>query len=135
MLPGGVLAVIQDALVTYTHFFLPRESPVHWRGEAQPEGEAMNPLLELRQKGQSVWLDYIQRSLITSGGLLSLIENDGVRGVTSNPSIFEKAIDTDADYDGALAELLARKPAITAQELYDVVVLEDVHNATDILRP
>ncbi|HXK61648.1 MAG TPA: transaldolase [Acidobacteriota bacterium] len=95
----------------------------------------MNPLLELRQKGQSVWLDYIQRSLITSGGLLSLIENDGVRGVTSNPSIFEKAIDTDADYDGALAELLARKPAITAQELYDVVVLEDVRNAADILRP
>jgi len=53
----------------------------------------MNPLLELQKQGQSIWLDYIRRNLIIGGGLKRLIENDGITGVTSNPAIFEKAID------------------------------------------
>ena len=52
----------------------------------------MNPLKQLREQGQSIWLDFIQRGLITGGGLLRLVEEDGLAGVTSNPTIFDKAI-------------------------------------------
>ena len=62
----------------------------------------MNALRALEQYGQSVWLDYIRRSLITTGELLRLITEDGLRGVTSNPAIFEKAITESADYTDAL---------------------------------
>ncbi|MHA2223511.1 MAG: transaldolase family protein, partial [Candidatus Thorarchaeota archaeon] len=59
----------------------------------------MNPLRELQKYGQSFWLDYIRRSLITSGELRRLVEEDGLRGVTSNPTIFQKAISGSSDYD------------------------------------
>ncbi len=95
----------------------------------------MNPLLELGQLGQSIWLDFIQRRLLQSGGLRSLIENDGLRGVTSNPSIFEQAIDSGTEYDAQLTELLADNPQATARELYDAIAIEDVRTAADILRP
>jgi len=95
----------------------------------------MTPLLELRSQGQSIWLDYISRGLITSGGLRSLIETDGLRGVTSNPSIFEKAIDSGTDYDARVSELVMRSPQITAREIYDELVIEDVRSAADALRP
>ena len=94
----------------------------------------MNPLLELRNQGQSIWLDYISRGLIASGGLGSLIENDGLRGVTSNPSIFEKAIDAGTDYDARFRELVARNSQVGAKEIYDELVIEDVRNAADALR-
>ena len=60
-----------------------------------------NPLLELQHYGQSIWLDYIRRSLITSGGLKRLVDEDGLRGVTSNPTIFDKAIAGSTDYTSA----------------------------------
>ena len=94
----------------------------------------MNPLLELRNQGQSIWLDYISRGLIVSGGLGSLIENDGLRGVTSNPSIFEKAIDAGTDYDARFRELVARNSQVGAKEIYDELVIEDVRSAADALR-
>ena len=68
----------------------------------------MNPLLQLRERGQSVWLDYIRRHLITSGDLQHLVESDGLGGVTSNPAIFEKAIAGSSDYRDALQRLAAR---------------------------
>lgn len=95
----------------------------------------MNPVLELRSEGQSVWLDYISRELIASGGLRSLIERDGLSGVTSNPTIFEKAIDAGTDYDARLRELVARNPEAKAAGIYDELVIEDVRNAADALRP
>ncbi len=95
----------------------------------------MNPLLELQKQGQSIWLDYISRGLIAGGTLQSMIENDGLRGVTSNPSIFEKAIDAGTDYDARIAELLARNPEMEAREIYDELVIEDVRSAADVLRP
>jgi transaldolase len=94
----------------------------------------MNPLLELRNHGQSVWLDYIRRDLIVSGRLRSLIDEDGLRGVTSNPTIFEKAIDGSTDYDAALAEMFARNPRYGPKDLYDALAVEDVRQAADILR-
>src|SRR6185312_9516511 len=95
----------------------------------------MNSLLELRKRGQSIWLDYIRRDLIRNGELKRLIEDEGLRGVTSNPSIFEKAIDDSTEYDEALGGLFARNPNIEARELYDTLSIEDVRDATDILRP
>lgn len=94
----------------------------------------MNALSELRNQGQSVWLDDISRGLIATGGLRSMIENDGLRGVTSNPSIFEKAIDTGTDYDARFRELIARNPQARAEEIYDELVIEDVRGAADALR-
>lgn len=66
----------------------------------------MNPLKGLQQYGQSVWLDYIHRHLMSSGELTRLVEEDGLRGVTSNPTIFEKAIADSPDYDEALRGIL-----------------------------
>jgi len=95
----------------------------------------MNPLLELQKQGQSIWLDYIRRNLIIGGGLKRLIENDGITGVTSNPAIFEKAIDDSTDYDDTLRSLLAVDPHLDAKALYDRLSLEDVRMTADILRP
>lgn len=95
----------------------------------------MNPLAELRSQGQSIWLDYISRALIADGGLRSMIEKDGLSGVTSNPTIFEKAIDAGTDYDGRLRELIERNPEASAGELYDQIVIDDVRRAADLLRP
>ena len=95
----------------------------------------MNPLLQLRNHGQSVWLDYIRRDLLVSGRLRSLIDEDGLRGVTSNPTIFEKAIDGSTDYDAGLTQMLARNSRYDATQLYDELAVEDVRQAADILRP
>jgi len=92
----------------------------------------MNPLRALRDQGQSVWLDYIDHRLVRMGGLARLIEDDGVRGVTSNPAIFEKAITSSADYDGVLRTLAPRCP--DAKTLYEQVAIRDVQDAADILR-
>lgn len=95
----------------------------------------MNPLLDLKKQGQSVWLDYISRSLLTDGDFKRLIGRDGLGGVTSNPTIFEKAIDGGSDYDDALRLLLAKEPGTDVRTLYDGVVIEDVRMAAELLRP
>jgi len=95
----------------------------------------MNPLKTLHKYGQSIWLDYIRRSLITSGELKRLVQEDGLRGVTSNPTIFEKAIAGSTDYDEDLRALLAENPQAAAPVLYELLALEDIRMAADILRP
>ena len=80
-------------------------------------------------------MDYIRRDLIWNGELKQLIENDGLRGVTSNPSIFEKAIDGGTQYDEALQVLFAQSPNIESREIYDELSIEDVRSAADMLRP
>ncbi len=92
----------------------------------------MTKLHELARLGQSIWYDNIQRKLLESGGLQQLI-NDGVRGVTSNPSIFNKAIAGSADYDEAIQSLAVRGK--TAVQIYETVALEDIGRAADLLRP
>jgi len=93
-----------------------------------------NPLRELSNYGQSAWLDYIRRNLITSGELKGLVDNDGLGGVTSNPAIFEKAITGSTDYADALAELQKRKD-LDAMGIYEVIAIKDIQDAADILRP
>ena len=92
-----------------------------------------NPLLELHQHGQSVWYDNIRRGLIMSGGLQDLIANDGVRGLTSNPAIFEKAISGSAEYTGAIRALAASGKS--APEIYEAIAIEDIQWAADLLLP
>jgi len=95
----------------------------------------ISPVKELQELGQSIWLDYIRRSLITSGELKRLVEEDGLRGVTSNPAIFEKAIDGSTDYDEALRALLARESHTSADALYEALTIEDIRMAADVLGP
>ena len=91
----------------------------------------MERLQELNNLGQSIWLDYIRRSFITSGELKDLIDQ-GVRGVTSNPSIFEKAIAGSADYDEDLQRLVEEGKSV--EEVYEALALEDIRRAADLLR-
>ena len=93
-----------------------------------------NHLVELAKYGQSVWLDYIRRNLLTSGELKRLIEQDGLAGVTSNPAIFEKAITGSTDYTEALVELQKRKD-LDAMGVYEILAIQDIQAAADALRP
>jgi transaldolase / glucose-6-phosphate isomerase len=92
-----------------------------------------NPLKELLNYGQSMWLDYIRRDLITSGKLKSMIEDDGLRGMTSNPSIFEKAIGESSLYDDMLKSLASSNLDATAK--FERIAIRDIQDAADILRP
>src|SRR4051812_36282635 len=94
-----------------------------------------NALRELERTGQSVWLDYIRRNLISSGEFKRLVEDDGISGVTSNPTIFEKAIAGSTDYDAALRALLAADAHMDTMKLYEKLAIEDLQMAADILRP
>ena len=94
----------------------------------------MNNLLELQRHGQSIWLDYIHRNLITSGELKRLVEDDGLRGVTSNPTIFEKAIDETRDYDDVLCKLLEDRAGSYDRRVYEEIAIEDIQMAAAILR-
>jgi transaldolase len=94
----------------------------------------VNPLKRLwQEQRQAVWLDFIERDLLTGGGLARLVAEDGVRGVTSNPSIFQKAIEGGGPYDEAVAGLLAADPEMTTVQLYEALAIEDIQHATDIL--
>ena len=96
---------------------------------------AKAPTLSARDEGQSLWLDYIRRSLMTSGQLQRLIEEDALRGLTSNPAIFQKAIGGSDEYDDAIAAMLDDDPSLDARALYENVAVEDIQRAADILRP
>jgi transaldolase len=92
-----------------------------------------NPLRQLGALGQSIWLDYIRRDLIVSGELTRLIEEDGLRGMTSNPAIFEKAIVESHDYDAGIQALILEGQ--NAQAIYEALSQHDVQSAADVFRP
>jgi transaldolase / glucose-6-phosphate isomerase len=94
---------------------------------------AKNPLFELYEAGTSVWLDYIRRTLMTSGELKRMIEEDAVVGMTSNPTIFEKAIGGSSDYDDALRELV--DSGMSDEEIMLGLIVEDIQSAADVLKP
>src|SRR3954467_5611761 len=105
----------------------------------QPTGvldtaKATNPLKDLLKFGQSVWLDYIRRDLITKGELKRLIQEDGLRGMTSNPAIFEKAIAGSTDYADILASLKNRSD-LDAKARFELIAIRDIQDAADLLRP
>ncbi|MCI0506315.1 MAG: transaldolase, partial [Gammaproteobacteria bacterium] len=92
----------------------------------------MSKLMTLLDHGQSVWLDYIDRNLVNNGGLKEMV-GLGVRGVTSNPTIFEKAITKSRDYDAAIRDLIQADHAIDANVLYHWLTLQDIQAAADLL--
>ena len=92
-----------------------------------------NPLKQLEKLGQSIWLDYIRRDLIASGGLRRLIDEDGLRGMTSNPSIFEKAIVESHDYDEDIRAMV--REGKNTQTIYEALSQRDVQSAADEFRP
>jgi transaldolase/glucose-6-phosphate isomerase len=92
------------------------------------------PLLEILGQGQSLWYDHIRRGLMTSGELGRLIDDDGLRGVTSNPAIFEKAIAGSSDYDAALSAL-DRLTNSDAKSIYEHLAVHDIQDAADLLKP
>src|SRR5579862_4787727 len=105
----------------------------------QPTGvletaKATNPLKDLQKFGQSVWLDYIRRDLFTTGKLKQLIDDDGLRGMTSNPAIFEKAIADSSLYDDFLKTLASRSDLDTTGR-YEQIAIRDIQAAADVLRP
>ncbi len=95
----------------------------------------VNPVAALKHYGQSVWLDYIRRSLIASGELKRLVDEDGLGGVTSNPAIFEKAIDGSNDYASAIDEISREDPGLGAKRAYERLAIKDIQDAADVLRP
>jgi transaldolase len=92
----------------------------------------MNPLAQIPNYGQSIWLDYIRRKFIESGELKALIDNDNLRGVTSNPAIFEEAIARNDDYAETIQKLA--KEGKSASELFLAIAVEDVQNAADLFK-
>jgi transaldolase/glucose-6-phosphate isomerase len=94
---------------------------------------AENPLLKLAGYGQSIWLDFLRRGIIVSGELERLIREDGLRGVTSNPKIFEKAIGGSDDYDSDIRALAREGKSV--DQMYQALVVEDIQRAADTFRP
>jgi len=93
-----------------------------------------NPLKELLNYGQAMWLDYIRRDLFTTGKLKTMIADDGLRGMTSNPAIFEKAIADSSLYDDVLHSLASQK-GLSATAKFEQIAIRDIQDAADALRP
>ncbi len=93
----------------------------------------MNPLVEVEKLGQSIWYDNIRRALIDNGDLAGKIANDDLRGITSNPTIFEKAITGSTDYNETLRSLVAQGKSVS--EIYEALVIEDIQRTADLFKP
>ncbi|HTS82282.1 MAG TPA: transaldolase [Myxococcaceae bacterium] len=93
----------------------------------------MNPLKALEAMGQSIWLDYMKRSLVTTGELQRLIDNDGLRGLTSNPTIFQKAVEGSQDYDDLFREWAPKGKS--AGEVFEALAVRDIGDAARTFRP
>lgn len=94
---------------------------------------AENPLKQLERLGQAPWLDFIRRSLLSSADMRRMLTEDGLKGMTSNPTIFEKAIDGSNDYDQQLEQLVRQGKDV--EEIYEALTIQDIQAACDVLRP
>lgn len=92
----------------------------------------MNPLVEVEKLGQSIWYDNIRRLLIDNGDIAGKIANDDLRGITSNPTIFEKAIAGSTDYNDAMQKSIAEGKSVT--EIYEALAIEDIQRAADLFK-
>ncbi|CAN5161993.1 bifunctional transaldolase/phosoglucose isomerase [soil metagenome] len=94
----------------------------------------MNPVKKLESHGQAIWLDFLARGFVAKGDLQKLIDSDGVKGVTSNPSIFEKAIGSSDEYDAPIGKVL-QSGDLPVAELFETLAIEDIQRAADVLKP
>src|SRR6202795_1897026 len=102
--------------------------------ETLETAKAVNPLIQLQTFGQSIWLDYIRRDLLKGGELQRLITEDGLRGMTSNPAIFEKALAGSTQYQDFL-DSLAGRADLDAKGRYELLAIRDIQDTADLLRP
>jgi len=93
-----------------------------------------NPLLKIRNLGQSIWYDNISRNIINSGELRRMIIDDDIKGVTSNPTIFQNAISSGSEYDELIKDLLTENKDLTVDDLYEKLIINDIKDGADILR-
>jgi transaldolase len=96
-------------------------------------GITTNQLLEINKYGQSIWMDNLSRDIIQSGELKNMVENQGIKGITSNPTIFEKAMVGNVIYDQDIEAGISK--GLSTQEIYESLAFEDIRNACDILKP
>jgi transaldolase/glucose-6-phosphate isomerase len=94
----------------------------------------MNPVKKLESHGQAIWLDFLARGFVAKGDLQKLIDSDGVKGVTSNPSIFEKAIGSSDEYDAPIGKAL-QSGDLPVADLFETLAIEDIQHAADVLKP
>lgn len=94
-----------------------------------------NALKQMSDLGQSLWYDNIERNLLDQGGLARMVAEDHIVGVTSNPTIFQKAISGSGDYDAQISEVVARNPTIPVKDLFEVLAIDDIQEAADVLQP
>src|SRR5579859_4682138 len=92
-----------------------------------------NPLLQLKTQGQSVWYDNIDRAQLASGQFKRMLDEDGIVGVTANPTIFEKSISAGHAYDEQMTKLLSAGKS--TNDIYEELVIQDIHTVADLLRP
>jgi transaldolase/glucose-6-phosphate isomerase len=109
-------------------------NPITELQKQETSSKTKNPLQQLLDYGQSVWLDYIRRNLITSGDLKRHVDEDGLRGMTSNPAIFERAIGAGTDYVDFL-QGLDGKDDLDAKTRYELLAIRDIQDAADLLKP
>ncbi len=111
------------------------QSQFTFASKSVEEEKAMqkNPLKTIQEFEQSIWQDDLQRKMLVSGELQQLIEQDGIRGITSNPSIFEKGIAGSSDYDSDIQKLV--RQGCSVEEIYETLTVEDVQMAADQFRP
>lgn len=121
-------ATIQKSPSTFDGF-----CQLHHTGVKQIRAMATNHLLEIKQYGQSIWIDNLTRDIIQSGELKDLVENQGISGITSNPAIFEKAIAGNVIYDADIEAGV--RAGLPIYKIYESLVFADIRNACDILRP
>jgi transaldolase len=112
-----------------------QEHPFTWRAPAAEKGMSDNPLKLLGNLGQSVWYDNIHRDMLRAGELGRMVEEDGLTGVTSNPTIFEKAITGGSAYDADIAESMAAHPDWDTEHLFNHLAVADIQAGADVLRP
>ena len=94
----------------------------------------MASIRQFLERGQSLWLDYVDRNLLTGGGLERLVD-EGLRGVTSNPTIFHQAMTSGHDYDDAILDLIQADPDVAPETLYEWLAVQDIQMAADVLQP
>ena len=94
----------------------------------------MNPVKSLQSHGQAIWLDFLARGFVAKGDLKKLIDTDGIRGLTSNPSIFEKAIGSSDEYDAPIAKVLD-KGDLPVAKLFETLAIDDIQHAADVFKP
>src|ERR1700676_2840477 len=92
-----------------------------------------NPLIELQSLGQSVWYDNIDRAQLNSGQFKQMLDQDGILGVTANPTIFEKSISSGHAYDDQMSQLI--REGKSTSEIYEALIIQDIRNVADLLRP